>query len=124
MPPSAPSTETVMPDCCCKREYLDPSVRRMRSNDGIVHGVNGCFSSGETGVGGRSWEKRALDAEEKVQRVRDVPKKVAVARRGDVDNRWCSCCLMNPFDVQKLAWYQGWNEAIDAVFRALDGGDE
>ena len=61
-----------MPDCYCKREYLDPSVRRMRSNDGIVHGVNGCFSSGETGVGGRSWEKRALDAEEKVQRVRDV----------------------------------------------------
>ena len=61
-----------MPDCYCKREYLDPSVRRMRSNDGIVHGVNGCFSSGETGVGGRSWEKRALDAEEKVQRVRQV----------------------------------------------------
>ena len=45
-----------MPDCYCKREYLDPSVRRMRSNDGIVHGVNGCFSSGETGVGGRRWE--------------------------------------------------------------------
>lgn len=44
----------------------------MRSNDGIVHGVNGCFSSGETGVGGRSWEKRALDAEEKVQRVREA----------------------------------------------------
>ena len=109
---AAPWTETVMPDCYCKREYLDPSVRRMRSNDGIVHGVNGCFSSGETGVGGRSWEKRALDAEEKVQRVRDVPKKVAVARRGDVDN------------PQKLAWYQGWNEAIDAVFRALDGGAE
>ena len=61
-----------MPDCYCKREYLDPSVRRMRSNDAIVHGVNGCFSSGETGVGGRSWEKRALDAEEKAQRVRDV----------------------------------------------------
>ena len=55
---------------------------------------------------------RAFEAEAAIQRVRDVPKKVAVARRGDVDN------------PQKLAWYQGWNEAIDAVFRALDGGAE
>ena len=44
-----------------------------------------------------------------MQRVREVPKKVAVARKCDVDN------------PQKLAWYQGWNDAIDAVFRALDG---
>lgn len=47
-----------------------------------------------------------------IQRVRNVPKKVALARRSDVDN------------PQKLAWYQGWNDAIDAVFRALDGGAE
>ena len=44
-----------------------------------------------------------------MQRVREVPKKVAVARKCDVDS------------PQKLAWYQGWNDAIDAVFRALDG---
>lgn len=44
-----------------------------------------------------------------MQRVREVPKKVAVARKYDVDN------------PQELAWYQGWNDAIDAVFRALDG---
>ena len=44
-----------------------------------------------------------------IQRVGEVPKKVAVARKCDVDN------------PQKFAWYQGWNDAIDAVFRALDG---
>lgn len=94
-----------MPDCYCKREYLDPSVRRMRSNDGIVHGVNGCFSSGETGVGGRSWEKRALDAEEKVQRVRDV----------------CNVAV-HVNDHPDVA--VGWLEATASVLRALDGGDE
>ena len=56
---------------------------------------------------------RAEDAEAAIQRVREVPKKVAVARKCDVEN------------PQKFAWYQGWNDAIDAVFRALDGdGDE
>ena len=93
-----------MPDCYCKREYLDPSVRRMRSNDGIVHGVNGCFSSGETGVGGRSWEKRALDAEEKVQRVRELCD----------DERFSQCsCGRCPIQV----------DARD-ILRALDGGAE
>jgi len=96
-----------MPDCYCKREYLDPSVRRMRSNDGIVHGVNGCFSSGETGVGGRSWEKRALDAEEKVQRVRD-------AIEAELERH----TLTNLGDFMFL------DQALGRVLRALDGTDE
>ena len=89
-----------MPDCYCKREYLDPSVRRMRSNDGIVHGVNGCFSSGETGVGGRSWEKRALDAEEKVQRVRAVADawEYYASENGNVRTAWAASSVREALD--------------------------
>lgn len=95
-----------MPDCYCKREYLDPSVRRMRSNDGIVHGVNGCFSSGETGVGGRSWEKRALDAEEKVQRVREF------------------CAATNPIRGElHMAALHGWDTAMEMVLQLLESGE-
>lgn len=48
-------------------------------------------------------------AEAAIRQVRKVTKFVPIARK---------------HDTEKLAWYAGWNDAIDAVYRAMDGNSD